>query len=80
MTPAAALLVLYTRADCQLCDEMAADLGAWLEGSGIAVEVVDVDADPATSARFGLMVPVLTLDGRPVCNGRFDPDVLDGLR
>jgi predicted thioredoxin/glutaredoxin len=72
-------LAVYTREGCALCEEMIEALGAKLEGRGLRVAIIDVDADAATRARFGLMVPVLTLDGNPVCNGRLDPDVLDDL-
>jgi predicted thioredoxin/glutaredoxin len=77
--PAALRLAVYTREGCHLCEEMIAELGAWLEGSGLGVSILDVDADPAACARFGLMVPVLTVDGEPVCSGRFDPDVMEEL-
>jgi hypothetical protein len=36
------------------------------------VTVVDVDSDEALAAEFGLRVPVLTLDGRVVCEGRYE--------
>jgi len=72
-------LAVYTREGCGLCEEMIAELGPWLEGRGLAVAILDVDADPAARDRFGLMVPVLTVDGNPVCSGRFDPDVLEEL-
>lgn len=72
-------LALYTREGCHLCDEMIAELGHWLEGRGLGVAILDVDADAAARSRFGLMVPVLTVDGDPVCSGRFDPDVLEEL-
>jgi hypothetical protein len=72
-------LAVYTREGCALCEEMIAELGGRLEGSGLEVEIIDVDSDPATRARFGLMVPVLTADGLPICNGRLDPDVLEEL-
>ena len=38
------------------------------------VEVVDVDADAQLRTRFGHKVPVLLLDGLPVCHGQFDAD------
>jgi hypothetical protein len=72
-------LAVYTREGCALCEEMIEELGAWLAGRGLSVAIIDVDADAATRARFGLLVPVLTVDGNPVCNGRLDPDVLDEL-
>lgn len=77
--PAAPRLAVYTREGCHLCDEMIAELGSWLEGRGLRVAILDVDADAAARERFGLMVPVLTVDGEPVCSGRLDPDVLEEL-
>ncbi len=72
-------LVLYQRAECGLCGEMLTELHEWLAGRGLACAVRDVDADPATRARFGLKIPVLTLDGRLVCHGRFDPARLERM-
>jgi len=72
-------LVLYSRAGCALCDEMAEELAAWLVDRPYSVEVRDVDDDPAVQARFGLMIPVLLVDGQPVCRGRFDADLVDEL-
>ncbi len=68
----AARLVVYSRDDCSLCGQMIAELNEWLAGRGLAVVVRDVDADPAIRARFGMKIPVLTLDGRLVCHGRFE--------
>ena len=70
-------LVIYTREGCGLCDDMLADLTTWLAGRDLVIDVRDVDADPATRARFGLKVPVLVVDGEPVVSGRFDAGVLD---
>jgi len=71
-------LVVYTRAGCGLCDEMVAELAAWLAGRDLEVELRDVDAaDPASRERFGLKVPVVAVDGVPVVSGRFDAGVLD---
>jgi hypothetical protein len=36
------------------------------------IEVVDVDSDPELTRRYGLNVPVLLLDGTPVCRHRLD--------
>jgi hypothetical protein len=36
----------------------------------------DVDADPALLQRYGLKVPVLLLDGVPICHTRLDSDEL----
>ena len=65
-------LVVYTREDCPLCDEFAAELSALVPG----FEVKDVDDDPKTRRRFGHKVPVLTCDGSVVCHGRFDREAV----
>jgi glutaredoxin len=64
--------LLYTRRGCHLC-EAAEDLLACM---GVDVLRVDVDADAAAAARFGLRVPVLEAGGRTLLEGRFDADRL----
>lgn len=76
---AAARIVLYGREDCGLCDEMAAELAPWLQARGLAAEVRDVDADPLTRRRFGLKVPVLTVDGEVACFGHLDVAAVERL-
>lgn len=76
---ASARLVLYTRDGCGLCDEMLAELGPWLAERGLAAELRDVDADPQTRRRFGLKVPVLTVDGVPACYGHLDLEAVERL-
>jgi len=68
---------LLVRAYCHLCDEMAAALAPIAASTGAAVDVVDVDADPALEATYGERVPVL-LAGAPdggveLCHFRLDP-------
>jgi hypothetical protein len=38
------------------------------------IDVLDVDADPATRVRYGHKIPVLLFAGELVCHGRLDPD------
>lgn len=69
----AAQLTLVTRADCHLCDELLAELAALRARIPLPpLTQVDVDADPLLVQRFGLKVPVLLLDGVPVCHFRLD--------
>lgn len=74
-------LVVYSREDCGLCDDFVAALTAGLQGTGFGFEVRDVDADPFTRRRYGLKIPVLTLEGEIVCHGRLDlPELRRALR
>ena len=68
-----ARLTVVHRHDCQLCDEMLAELSAL--GRTLAlppIDVVDVDADPLLRRRHGLDVPVLLYAGAVVCRHRLD--------
>ena len=63
-------LVLYTRPGCHLCDEMKTEIARAGLGSSCALDEVDVDSDPALARRYGLSIPVLVLEGRPLFKGR----------
>jgi len=69
-------LVLYTRADCPLCEEMKAELAAAQLPRDWELIEVDVDGDPALVERFGESVPVLEIGGRVAFKGRLDPQLL----
>jgi glutaredoxin len=69
-------LVLYTRADCPLCHEMQAVIERVAREMPLALEVVDVDGDPALAAAYGHDVPVLLVGGRKAFAGRVDPPAL----
>ena len=72
-------LVLYTREDCGLCEEMLAELVGLIGTRDLPLVVLDVDADEVARARYGLKVPVLLVDGSPICSGRLDPELLEDL-
>jgi len=65
-------LTLYTRAGCHLCEEMKSALAPVLREFKLALREVDVDTDPALTARFGEEVPVLSLGDRKIAKYRLD--------
>jgi hypothetical protein len=66
-------LTIVHRQDCELCDQMVAQVRALGRREALPpVQVVDVDADPDLQRRHGLDVPVLLLDGTVVCRQRLD--------
>ena len=67
---------MYSRPGCGLCEEMLEALAALPAAQGIAVQVTDVDRDPALRERYGHKIPVLLLAGELVCHGHLDPDEL----
>ena len=62
-TPALSL-VLLTRGDCCLCDEMKAVVTPIAAEYGASVALRDVDADPELRGQFSDQVPVLFINGR----------------
>jgi hypothetical protein len=64
-------LVIYTRRDCSLCEQMETGVRR-VAGAGVAVAMVEIDDDPALLRRFGADVPVLCLDGEVVCKHFLD--------
>lgn len=57
-------VVVYTRAGCGLCHR--AERIVAREASRASVRLVDVDADEELVVRYGVRVPVVTVDGEEV--------------
>ena len=61
-------VTLYTREDCSLCvvaRETIESVAADLDGVAVALNVVDVDTDPALADEYGERVPYVLVDGHP---------------
>lgn len=62
-------LVVLSREGCGLCEEMLHELAELERHQGLpAVTIVDVDSTPELARQYGLKVPVLLLDGSPICH------------
>lgn len=72
-TAARPRLTLYVREGCHLCEDMAEGLAELFGEDAFELERVDVDADPALAARYGLDVPVLVDGGHEICRHFLDP-------
>jgi hypothetical protein len=53
---------------------MRADLDRLAAARGYPLDVIDVDAEAGTRARYGHKIPVLLFAGELVCHGRLDPE------
>ena len=58
-----ALLELVTRSECSLCAVAEPVVRRAAADAGVALRVVDVDADPSLRAAYTDKVPVVLLDG-----------------
>ena len=71
--PARSVVILYSAGhECSLCDKAKAALDVVAKESGLAFTVVDVDEDPDLDDRYGMRIPVLSIDGADVLEGRID--------
>ncbi len=66
------LLTLYSRQYCHLCEEMREALAPLCREYGVALEEIDVDADPALLARYNEQVPLLMHGGQELARWRLD--------
>jgi Glutaredoxin-like domain (DUF836) len=64
-------LKVFSRKGCHLCEIMLEELIPLVRGRAV-VQVVDVDTNAALREEYGIRVPVLTCDGRLLCEYRLD--------
>ena len=69
-------LVLYSKSDCSLCDEMKRVIEDVRGDCVCTLEVVDIETDPALMERYGYEIPVLLIDGRKAFKYRTDARAL----
>lgn len=70
-------LLLYSRVDCCLCEEMKAAIRRVSARIPVDVQEVDVDSVPGLRDRFGAEVPVLFIDGRKAFKYRLTEKALE---
>jgi len=61
-------LTLISRTYCHLCHEMEGALRPLAAQFGVAVDILDVDADPELEARYSEWVPVLLDQDVELCH------------
>ena len=64
--------VVYSRADCHLCDVMLEELRVLLDGREIGLSIVDISGRDELIMQYGERIPVLTVDGVELCHYRLD--------
>lgn len=70
-------LTLLARVDCPLCESLESELLEWDAGRELfALNVVDIESDPALSARYTWRIPVLLHNDEELCAGQLSPKAL----
>jgi hypothetical protein len=68
--------ILYSRCNCPLCEAMEDELRPFIRNYPITVNRHYIDNDPELEQRYGSKVPVLTLDGKALCEYYLNPESL----
>ena len=71
-------LTIYSRPGCHLCDEMKAVVERVVRSAAgpLTIEAIDISTDPALEARYGVEIPVLTINGKKVAKYRVTEEAL----
>src|SRR5262245_6506430 len=72
-------VVMYTRQGCHLCEDARRLLECQQRQYGFALAAIDVDTDADLTARYGLEVPVVTVDGKVRFRGIVNEHLLERL-
>ena len=72
-------LFLYTRANCELCQVMHAELQDVIQSKHVSVHLVDIDNDADLVHRYGARIPVLVAGKHEICEVKLDRDALEAF-
>ncbi|MBU8914634.1 glutaredoxin family protein [Bacillus sp. FJAT-29953] len=62
-------ITLYTRNGCPLCDKAKAALLELKEEYDFSLDEIDIEQDDELHERYGLMIPVVHIDGEEAAYG-----------
>lgn len=69
-------VTIYSRPGCHLCDDMKAVVSRVARTIPLTLEEVDISADAALEAQYGLEIPVLLVDGKKAAKYRIEEGAL----
>ncbi|MBY0123832.1 glutaredoxin family protein [Bacillus sp. S/N-304-OC-R1] len=70
-------LVLYTRNRCPLCDKAKTIVMDLQEEFDFNYREIDIDTSDELTEKYGLMIPVVEIDGKEVQYGQIDTVTLE---
>jgi glutaredoxin len=65
-------VTFYTRTQCGLCEDAKITIKLLQDELGFEVNEIDIGESDALTERFGLMIPVVELDGEILQYGQID--------
>ncbi|MGJ7920204.1 glutaredoxin family protein [Neobacillus sp. LXY-4] len=70
------VVTFYTRKKCHLCEMAKESLTQLQTEFPFSIKEVDIDTDDHLTELYGIMIPVVVLDGEEVQFGRVDKNVI----
>ncbi|MCA1584031.1 MAG: glutaredoxin family protein [Acidobacteria bacterium] len=71
-----AIVMLYSKPGCHLCDDVRERLEALRAEGGFTVDDIDITKNPALFERYRYEIPVVFVDGVEIGRGRIEPTQL----
>jgi len=71
-----AVLTLFTRYNCSLCDDMLYTLREFAVDLNFSIQLIDIDTDPRLVERYNDLVPVLKIGSEDICHHFLDRQAL----
>jgi glutaredoxin len=71
------LVTLYGKPGCCLCDEARDALDAIRARRPFELEEVDITRDPGLEREYRERIPVVAIDGDPVCELYVEPEIVE---
>ena len=72
-------VTVYSRKECCCCHKAIDILTSYQSKYNLTIQEVDIDGDPALVEAYGLMVPVVSIDGQVRFKGVVNPVLLTRL-
>jgi len=69
-------LTIYSRPGCHLCDDMKDLVRNVARTIPLTLDEIDISADAALEAQYGLEIPVLLVEGKKVAKYRIEEGAL----
>ena len=67
-------VVLYKAEGCHLCERAKAQLAELRDELGFELVEIAIDSDPELESRYRELIPVVEIDGEPVCTYYVQPE------
>ncbi|MDM5315222.1 glutaredoxin family protein [Fictibacillus sp. b24] len=67
-------VLFYTKVHCPLCDQAHKLLQELQQESPFSIEVIDIYQDDVLLEKYGLMIPVIEVDGKEIDYGIISKD------